>query len=154
MRDHRSLPRLALAAFSVATALLVGCGSTVDLGTKPTASPGPEVRGNTVTVTPAQSGQSIALELGQQLNVRLPTNPASLFDWQRDGPDNGVLAAIGKPGFERERLDQNEFENAGFDIWRFKPVAAGQQNLRFEYRRRGQLASEPPEAVWFLLTVR
>ena len=152
MRDPQKLPRLALAALSVAATLLAGCGSAVNLGAKPAASA--EVRGNTVTVTPEQTGQTIALTLGQQLEVRLPINPVSGFDWQRDGPESGVLTAIGRPGFKRERLDRNDFENAGFDIWQFKPVAAGQEKLRFEYRRPGQLASEPPEAVWFSVTVR
>ena len=152
MRDHTPQPRKTIAALGVAAALLAGCGSTVDLGRKAAVSPA--IHGNTVTVTPAQTGQTITLAFGQQLDVRLPTNPASGFDWQRDGPDTGVLTTLGPPGFQRERLDQNDFENAGFDIWKFKPLAAGQQKLRFEYRRRAQLASEPPEAVWFFVTVR
>lgn len=152
MRDPKSLPRVALHTLGLAATLLAGCGSTVELGPKPSASA--EVRGNTVTVTPDQTGQTITLTLGQQLVVRLPINPVSGFDWQRDGPESGVLAAIGQQSFKRERLDRNDFENAGFDIWQFKPVAAGQEKLRFEYRRLGQLASEPPEAVWFLVTVR
>ncbi|MBS0447846.1 MAG: protease inhibitor I42 family protein [Proteobacteria bacterium] len=134
---------------------LAACGSnpSVPLGPKPA-----EVLGRTVTLTPENAGTTVTLTMDQQLMVRLPEEPARNMRWERDNTsayaDRGVVSArSGDPGFERERIDTNTFGAAGFDVWVFRPKAAGQQTLRFEYRRAGQVGMAE-QSVTYTVTVK
>ncbi len=105
--------------------LLAACGSTSTPLSKPV-----DVGGRMVTVTPEMSGSAITLRMDQTLTVSLREEPARNMRWERDltsaYSDRGVLTGRPKdPEFERERLDQNAFGAAGFDVWVFKPKAAG-----------------------------
>lgn len=150
---HRSA-RCGRGAAALLGALLAAGCSSVSVPSLPTY-PKPAAVGRTVTVEVDRSGKEVMLALDQDLVVRLAADPTRGYRWLRDAPTDpgGVLTAVGKPGFERESWDKNAFENAGYDTFRFRPNAAGQQTLRFEYRREGAVAM-PADVVWYLVTVR
>jgi predicted secreted protein len=147
-----SLQRPTLLAGVLPLLLLAACQST-PLGPKPA-----DTQGRMVTLTPDNADASVALTMTQELTVRLPEEPARNIHWERDVTsayaDRGVVSArSGDPVFERERLDTNTFGAAGFDVWVFKPKAAGEQVLRFEYRRPGRVEM-PEQTVTYTVTVR
>jgi predicted secreted protein len=141
-----------LAAACLPLVLLAACGTT----STPLAKPVDTSR-RTVVLTPEMSGSAITLRMDQALTVSLREEPARNMRWERDMTsayaDRGVLTGPKDPEFERERLDQNAFGAAGFDVWQFKPKAPGQQVLRFEYRRIGR-AEVPEQIAVYTVTVQ
>src|SRR5437867_13420794 len=66
---------------------------------KPAPKPPPEP----VTVSAAQSGTSVALASGQDLVVRLPSNPTTGYRWIYVEPKDAVLRVDGPSTFEAAR---------------------------------------------------
>ena len=99
------------------------------------------------------SGSAIALERDQELVVRLATlvNPGS--GWALVDFTPGVLTGQTAPKFERELRVSNVNDAAGFEVWRFKPVAAGTVTLKFDYRRPYRLDAAT-QSVSYTVMVR
>ena len=81
------------------------------------------------------SAPSVELRQDQELQVRLATRSTTGHVWSLVEMSPGVLAQQGASSFEREGLVSNIGEAAGFEVFRFKPVAAGATALKFELRR-------------------
>lgn len=90
--------------------------------------------GRIVTLT-LGSATSVELRQDQQLQVRLATKATTGHVWSLVEMTTGVLAQQGTSSFEREGLVSNIGQAAGFEVFRFKPVAAGATTLKFELRR-------------------
>lgn len=86
------------------------------------------------------SAPSVELRQDQELQVRLATKGTTGHVWSLVEVASGVLAQQGPSAFERESLVSNDAQAAGFEVFRFKPVAAGATNLKFELRRPRDLA--------------
>ena len=90
--------------------------------------------GRVVTLT-LGSATSVELRQDQELQVRLATAGTTGHVWSLVEMKPGVLAQEGTSSFEREGRVSNIGQAAGFEVFRFKPVAAGATTLKFELRR-------------------
>ena len=93
-----------------------------------------DTSGRIVTLT-LGSAPSVELRQDQELQVRLATKSTTGHVWSLVDMKSGVLAQQGASRFERESLVSNIGQAAGFEVFRFKPVAAGATTLKFELRR-------------------
>jgi len=90
--------------------------------------------GRIVTLT-LGSAPTVELRQDQELQVRLATKGTTGHVWSLVEMRPGVLAQQGASSFERESWVSNVGQAAGFEVFRFKPMAAGATTLKFELRR-------------------
>ena len=90
--------------------------------------------GHVVTLT-LGSARSVELRQDQLLQLRLATKGTTGHVWSLVEMTPGVLAQQGPSNFERESLTSNIGQAAGFEVFRFRPMAAGAATLKFELRR-------------------
>ena len=81
------------------------------------------------------SAPSVEMRQDQELLVRLATRSTTGHVWSLVEMAPGVLAEQGASSFQRESLVSNIGEAAGFEVFRFKPVAPGATTLKFALRR-------------------
>lgn len=130
-----------LAAMVVAVA---ACGM---LKSTPKPPPAP------VTVGAEQSGTSVALVSGQDLVVRLPSNPSTGYRWIYVEPKDAVLRVDGPSTFETPSAG-GAVGAAGTEVWKLAPFKPGQQQLRFEYRRPWEQDVAPSKTATYSVTVQ
>jgi inhibitor of cysteine peptidase len=131
-----------LAAMAVAAA---ACGLM-----KGTPKPPPEP----VTVSAAQSGTSVALATGQDLVVRLPSNPTTGYRWIYVEPKDAVLRVDGPSTFEAAQSPAGTVGAGGVEVWKLAPLKPGQQQLRFEYRRPWEQDVAPSQVATYTVIVQ
>lgn len=96
--------------------------------------PEPRIDRYGVNVAVEHSGSSITLEPGQELVVRLTTIASPTSEWSLVDFKPGVLEGKTSPEFVRENEARNPIQAVGFEVWRFRPAAAGTVTLKFDYR--------------------
>jgi len=140
------LERFLVASLMAGTvAIAAGCG-LIQKSEKPPPEP--------VTVTTAQSGTSVELAAGQTLLVRLPSNPTTGYRWVYVEPKDAVLRVDGPSSYEAAPSAGNIAGAGGTEIWKLAPLKAGQQQLRFEYRRPWEQDVAPSQVATFAVTVK
>jgi len=107
-----------------------------------------------VTVSAAQSGTSVALASGQDLVVRLPSNPTTGYRWIYVEPKDAVLRVDGPSSFEAAQSSAGAVGAGGTEIWKLAPFKPGQQQLRFEYRRPWEQDVAPAQIATYAVTVK
>jgi inhibitor of cysteine peptidase len=107
-----------------------------------------------VTVSAAQSGTSVALASGQDLVVRLPSNPTTGYRWIYVEPKDAVLRVDGPSSFEAAQSSAGAVGAGGTEIWKLAPLKPGQQQLRFEYRRPWEQDVAPAQIATYAVTVK
>jgi inhibitor of cysteine peptidase len=105
-----------------------------------------------VTVSAEQSGARVALASGQDLVVRLPSNPSTGYRWIYVEPKDAVLKVDGPSSFEAQSPDAAGA--GGTEIWKLAPFKPGQQQLRFEYRRPWEQDVAPSRIATYSVTVQ
>ena len=126
-------------------AIASGCG-LIQKSEKPPPEP--------VTVTTAQAGTGVELAAGQALLVRLPSNPTTGYRWVYVEPKDAVLRVDGPSSYEAAQSAGNTAGAGGTEIWKLAPLKAGQQQLRFEYRRPWEQDVAPSQVATFAVTVK
>ena len=106
-----------------------------------------------VTVSAEQSGTSVALTSGQDLVVRLPSNPSTGYRWIYVEPKDAVLRVDGPSSFETQSAG-GAAGAGGTEIWKLAPFKPGQQQLRFEYRRPWEQDVAPSKIATYSVTVQ
>lgn len=86
--------------------------------------------GKIVVVTPAISGNIESLNIGDKLEIRIPTIPSEGFDWQIQDLDTKILVQDGEAIYTRD-ADPNSA--GGVVTLIFKAVGAGKTNLNLLY---------------------
>jgi len=132
-------------AMAVVVVIVAGCGLI-----KKSEKPPPEP----VTASTAQSGTSVQLAAGQALLVRLPSNPTTGYRWVYVEPKDAVLRVDGPSALEAAQSAGNTASAGGTEIWKLAPLQAGQQQLRFEYRRPWELDVAPSQVATYAVTVK
>jgi len=94
------------------------------------AESGTSSEGKTVVVTPAISGNIESLNIGDKLEIRIPTIPSEGFEWQTQDLDTKILAQDGEAIYTRD-ADPNSA--GGVVTLIFKAVGAGKTNLNLFY---------------------
>ena len=105
-----------------------------------------------VTVSADQSGTSVALASGQDLVVRLPSNPTTGYRWIYVEPKDAVLRVDGPSSYEAQSA--GAAGAGGTEIWKLAPLKPGQQQLRFEYRRPWEQDVAPSRVATYTVTVK
>jgi predicted secreted protein len=108
----------------------------------------------TVTLSIAESGANVELSLGRRLVVRLTVNRTTGYSWSLVESANALLKVDGASTYEPARSERNVVGTGGTEVWTFAPLRAGQQDLRFEYRRAWEPAVAPAQVVTYTVIVR
>jgi predicted secreted protein len=99
-------------------------------------------------LTQADNGHEADLHVGDILDVILPGNPSTGFQWQIDAGDNKILPQSAASEFEPAT---NALGSGGQVTMHFKAVAAGRTGLKLTYRR--PFEKDAPPARTFQVTV-
>ena len=126
------------------------------------ASPQPQVLrrserefvGDPVTVTEADAGRPIGLRVGQELVVKLASQPSTGYGWTPRSAAEPVLAPLAAPVYVRGEAAGGMVGVAGTQVWRFAAFRGGAQALAFDYRRPWERAQAPARTVSFPVEVR
>jgi inhibitor of cysteine peptidase len=132
-------------ALALVVVMITACG-VFTAAPKPPPEP--------LTVSAAQSGTSVALASGQDLVVRLPSNPATGYRWIYVEPKDAVLRVDGPSTFEGAQSSGGTVGAGGIEIWKLAPLKPGQQQLRFEYRRPWEQDVAPAQIATYSVTVK
>ncbi|MBK7663548.1 MAG: protease inhibitor I42 family protein [Sterolibacteriaceae bacterium] len=84
-------------------------------------------------VSDLDADRELALRVGQSIAITLPADHAGGHGWQLAQRTLEALALDGAPTTMQE--SGNASGAPGSETWRFTAVRAGQDELRFEYRR-------------------
>ena len=96
------------------------------------AAPGIEAEptGQTLVITPAIKGNSANLNVGDILEVQIPTIPTEGFEWQVQNLDTNILLQEGIAVYTE---DTYPISAGGITTLRFKAVGSGKTNLSLLY---------------------
>jgi inhibitor of cysteine peptidase len=108
--------------------------------------------GAPVTLTETENGRRVDAEVGQDIVVRLASNPTTGYRWMLAPMRNAVVAVLGEPAFERH--DEARVGAPGVEVWRLRAMTKGEAPLFFEYRRSWEKGVPPARTAAFTLSVR
>lgn len=97
-----------------------------------------------VIVSDDALGAPVALNLGDELTVRLAGNPTTGYMWQVVETPL-ALAPAGEPEFQQDEAPENMVGVGGVFIFRFSVQSGGEGALRFVYKRPWENKDERPE---------
>jgi len=83
-------------------------------------------------ITEADAGRQFELQVGDTLEIRLPVNPTTGFQWEVSDLDSAILRPVGEPAFEPS---SNGVGSGGQVTLRFQAVEAGQTELKMILHR-------------------
>jgi inhibitor of cysteine peptidase len=99
-------------------------------------------------------GRRIELIVGQQLQVRLPANPSTGFAWRVRHDAGGLVRQEGASYFTADPNPGGLVGSGGVEVFRFTVAGAGEDDLRFEYRRGFDASAAAGRVVTFRLSMR
>ncbi len=94
----------------------------------------------TVTLSEAQAGNSITMEIGDTLQVVLEGNPSTGYSWSVEGLDAAILKSTGEPEFHQAT---DALGASGTVTSRFEAVGKGQTVLKMIYSRPFEKGTSP-----------
>ena len=103
------------------------------------------------TLTEADAGRSIELRVGDTMEVTLPGNPSTGFQWEVESVDTSILKPSGEPEF---KPSSNALGSSGQVTLRFEAVAAGQTTLKLIYHRPFEKDTPPAQTFEVTVTVK
>ncbi len=101
-------------------------------------------------LTEADSGRSLALRLGDKLEITLPGNPTTGYQWEVGASDAAILRPIGEPLFVS---GGGAIGSGGKVTLSFAAVGAGRLGLKLIYRRPFEKEVPPAQAFEVTVTV-
>ena len=107
--------------------------------------------GSIMQLTEADSGRVIELDVGDQLNITLPANPTTGFQWEVSNIDSTILRQIGESEFEPA---SNAVGSGGQFKIRFEVVGAGQTELQLIHHRTFEENVAPIQTFEVNITVK
>lgn len=109
-----------------------------------------------LTVTEANSDESLELQQGQQLIIRLPANPSTGYAWAQADPGNSLLKEDSPSAFEQDLSGGNPPPPGagGTEVLTFSTGVTGQQTLRLDYLRPWETGVPPTKSVSYNVTVK
>jgi inhibitor of cysteine peptidase len=129
MKPQKTLPIIGIALLLV---LLAGCDKVVN-------------------VDFSMNGSSVTLEKGQQMVLKLESNPTTGFDWEIVGLGPAILKQVGEVEY---KSDSMLIGSGGVDTWTFEAVGSGQMNLQLIYHRSWEKDIPPIETFDLDVTVK
>ena len=95
-----------------------------------------------VQVNQKDSGSTVALSLGQELQVTLESNHTTGYQWAIDGDLPSQLEQVGEPEYTTE---STALGAGGIEVWTFKAASAGEGTLSLKYWRSFEPTAPPPD---------
>lgn len=80
----------------------------------------------------ADNGTTVEVKTGQVIEISLPGNITTGYNWVADAEPLSILTQEGEPEFE---ADSDLIGAGGMITLKFKAKSAGQETLRLEYRQ-------------------
>ena len=108
---------------------------------------------NVVPLTPHDSGREIHVAVGQLLLLELPANHTAGYSWRQPAVTNSVLELVGTPSYMHKSSATIMVGRRGLELWRYRAVKPGKENLTLEYGRPWETNSAPVEVVTFKIAV-
>jgi len=106
---------------------------------------------STRQLTEADNGRSIELKVGDELEVTLPGNPTTGFQWEVSDVDSVILTPIGDPEFVPA---SNAVGSGGQVTLRFEAVGTGQTELKLIHHRPFEENVAPIQTFEVSVTVK
>ena len=150
MRDRwRAVVVRRLRAFAIGVVAVgaIACASSGARGDEQVA-PAPIVLGVN------DEGRKIDLIVGQQLQVRLPANPSTGLAWRVRYDAGGLVRQEGASYFTADPNPGGLVGSGGVEVFRFTVAGAGEDDLRFEYRRGFDATAAASRVITFRLSMR
>jgi inhibitor of cysteine peptidase len=85
-----------------------------------------------ITVTKAQSGQTIALQVGDIVQIELPTRGGTGYNWQVNTPGAPYLKLRSQ---STRAVGETRPGSPMMQVWRFQAEAAGETEIHLAYYR-------------------
>ncbi len=104
-----------------------------------------------VVVTDKDDGHTVAVAVGQVLEVRLPSNPSTGYQWTAGALKTGALNAQRPPVYEGSKPQLPG--SGGTEVFTYQGAAAGTEHLSFAYSRPWEKV-EPAKRVAITITVQ
>jgi inhibitor of cysteine peptidase len=111
----------------------------------------PSSMASTMQLTEADAGRTIQMRVGDRLEVALPGNPTTGFQWEVGALNHAVLRPIGEPEFERS---SSAIGSGGKVTMRFEAVGPGATGLQLVYRRPFEKDAPPARTFEVTATVQ
>ena len=106
---------------------------------------------STIQLTEADAGRLVELRVGDILEVILPGNPTTGFQWEVSEINSAILETIGEPKFEPS---SNAVGSGGNVTLRFEAVGTGQTELKLIHHRPFEENIPPMQTFEVTITVR
>jgi len=106
---------------------------------------------STKPLTEADDGRLIELKIGGKLEIILPGNPTTGFQWEVSEINSAILEPIGEPKFEPS---SNAVGSGGNVTLRFEAVGTGQTELKLIHHRPFEENVPPIQTFEVTITVR
>ena len=90
------------------------------------------VKNSTVSLTEADDKRSIELRQGDKLEIKLPANPTTGYQWELKAVNTDILHPSGEPEFAPS---SNAVGSGGTVTLRFEAIGPGQTKLELIHRR-------------------
>lgn len=107
-----------------------------------------------VRLGPADSGKPVALEVGQQMQVALPGNPSTGYNWVVVSVDQSVLEPAEKGSTFKQGGAPGVVGAGGVVTWTFTANSAGTTNLVLGYKRPWETTATPTQTWSAPVTVK
>ena len=128
--------------FILALSLLSACAA---VSTSDTSEP------STAQLTEADDGSSIELQAGDMLEIALPGNPTTGFQWEIKSVNKDILQPVGEQKFEPS---SNAVGSGGSVTLSFEAKTPGQTKLELIYHRSFEANVAPIQTFEVTVTVR
>src|SRR4026209_30371 len=106
---------------------------------------------STIQLTEADAGRLVELRVGDILEVTLPGNPTTGFQWEVSAINSAILKPMGEPKFEPS---SNAVGSGGNVTLRFEAVGTGQTELKLIHHRPFEENVPPIQTFEVTITVR
>jgi predicted secreted protein len=114
----------------------------------------PRFAGKPLVVDKADAQRTLALNPGQELVVRLASNPTTGYRWTLGEAPMTALALSATPAYKQDAGAKGLMGAGGVETWRFLAIAPGRAKLALEYRRPWEHDTSPAETIAFDVQVR
>lgn len=102
-------------------------------------------------LTEADNATSVSLAIGEELVIRLGSNPSTGYAWQiHEIGDN--LQVVGESRYEATPTEEPVVGSGGHETWRFEAIAEGESTLALHYQPFDE-ESEPADTWSVNVTV-
>lgn len=107
--------------------------------------------GKTQTVTEKDNGQTVTVNNGDKLIVKLDGNPTTGYTWQLADYDTSILESAGEPDYKADSL---MIGSGGRYTYTFTALKPGEVTLQFNYLRTWEKDTAPAETYSVTVVVK